>query len=56
MASDKSEGQTEQVEADEEMVLEEETPDVRCWSSEEMGGHPFKHRRKKEFEEVQSVS
>ena len=31
-------------------------PDVRCWSREEMGGHPFKHRRKKDFEEVQSVS
>ena len=31
-------------------------PDVRCWSSEEMGGHPFKHRRKKDFEKVQSVS
>ena len=24
-------------------------PDVRCWSREEMGGHPFKHRRKKCF-------
>ena len=31
-------------------------PDVRCWSREEMGGHPFKYRRKKDFEEVQSVS
>ena len=31
-------------------------PDVRCLSREEMGGHPFKHRRKKDFEEVQSVS
>ena len=31
-------------------------PDVRCWSREEMGGHLFKHRRKKDFAEVQSVS
>ena len=31
-------------------------PDVRCWSREETGGHPFKHRRKKDFGEVQSVS
>ena len=31
-------------------------PDVRCWSREEMGGHLFKHRRNKDFEEVQSVS
>ena len=31
-------------------------PDVRCSSREEMVGHPFKHRRKKVFEEVQSVS
>ena len=31
-------------------------PDVRCWSREEMGGHPFKDQRKKDFAEVQSVS
>ena len=31
-------------------------PDMRCWSREEMGGHHFKHRRKKDFEKVQSVS
>ena len=31
-------------------------PDVRWRSIEEMGGHPFKHGRKKFFEIVQSVS
>ena len=31
-------------------------PDRRWRSSEEMGGHPFKHRRKKDFDKVQSVS
>ena len=31
-------------------------PDVRWRSREEMGGHPFKNRRKNDFEKVQSVS
>ena len=31
-------------------------PDMRCRSNEEMGGHTFKHRSKKFFEIVQSVS
>ena len=42
----------EQVEADEELVLERRPPDVWWRSSDEIGGHPFKHRRKKDFEKV----
>ena len=31
-------------------------PEVRWRSNEEMEGHPFKHRRKRNFENVQSIS